>query len=168
MPLLAAASDQPARVAETRVGIYDSRQVAFALFWRPAHQAWLKEQTARAKAAKAAGDQATHDRISRQLREDQTRLHLEVFSTAPVADPEGWLAARLTDVARKAGVARVVSKWDEAALGGVPAAARVDVTDLILQDCGMDAAKRGMLRDIGRSQPLPLAEARRLDAAGQL
>ena len=151
-----------------RVGIYDSRAVAFAYFWSAAQQQTLKERMAAAKAAKAAGDQATYATIAQEMKERQSRNHLQVFSTAPVDDAMAALKARLPQLAAQAGVGDFVSKWDEAALQKFPMDARVDMTDLLVQEFKLPESQQKVLETIKRAPPVPLDEARRLDAAGKM
>jgi hypothetical protein len=158
----------PAPTSAPRVGIYDSRVVAFAYFWSAAQQQTLKERMAAAKAAKAAGDQAAYATIAQELKERQSRNHLQVFSTAPVDDAMAALKARLPQLAAQAGVGDFVSKWDEAALQKFPVDVRVDVTDLLVQEFKLPESQQKVLETIKRAPPVPLDEARRLDAAGKM
>jgi hypothetical protein len=163
-----APTDKPNTPSAARVGIYDSRVVAFAYFWSAAQQQSLKERMAAARAAKAAGDQATYAAIAKEMKELQSRSHLQVFSTAPVDDAMAALQARLPQLAAQAGIGEFVSKWDEAALQKFPMGARVDVTDLLVQEFKLPEPQKKALEGIKRAIPVPLDEARRLDAAGKI
>jgi hypothetical protein len=158
----------PAPMSAPRVGIYDSRVVAFAYFWSAPQQQMAKERMMAAQAAKATGDQATCAAIAKEMKERQSRSHLQVFSTAPVDDAMAALRERLPQFAAQAGVGEFVSKWDEAALQKFPVDARVDVTDLLVQEFKLPGPQKKMLEGIKRAPPLPLDEARRLDAAGEM
>jgi hypothetical protein len=158
----------PAPTSAPRVGIYDSRVIAFAYFWSAPQQQMAKERMAAAKTAKATGDQATYAAIAKEMKERQSRSHLQVFSTAPVDDAMAALKARLPQLAAQAGVGEFVSKWDEAALQRFPVDARVDVTDLLVQEFKLPESKQKVLETIKRAPPVPLDEARRLDAAGKM
>ena len=159
---------QPAPASAPRVGIYDSRVVAFAYFWSAPQQQKSNERMAAGKAAKAAGDQAAYATIAQELKERQSRNHLQVFSTAPVDDAMAALRERLPQLAAQAGVSEFVSKWDETALQKFPVDARVDVTDLLVQEFKLPEQQKKMLEGIKRATPVPLDEARRLDAAGKI
>ena len=159
---------QPTTPPAARVGTYDSRVVAFAYFWSAPQQQMAKERMAAAKTAKATGDQATYAAIAQEMKERQSRSHLQVFSTAPVDDAMAALRERLPQLAAQAGVGEFVSKWDEAALQKYPEDARVDVTDLLVQEFKLPEPQQKMLEGIKRATPLPLDEARRLDVAGKL
>jgi hypothetical protein len=159
---------KPATPPAARVGIYDSRVIAFAYFWSAPQQQSVRERMAAAKAAKATGDQAAYAAIAKEMKERQSRSHLQVFSTAPVDDAMAALRERLPQLAEQAGVGEFVSKWDEAALRKYPVEARVDVTDLLVQEFKLPEQQMKKLEGIKRATPLPLDEARRLDAAGKM
>jgi len=159
---------KPATPPAARVGIYDSRVVAYAYFWSAPQQQTLKKRMAAARAAKAAGDQATYAAIAREMKDLQSRSHLQVFSTAPADDAMAALRERLPQLAAQAGVAEFVSKWDGAALQKFPVDARVDVTDLLVLEFKLPEQPMKMLESIKRAIPVPLDEARRLDAAGKM
>lgn len=156
-----------ARAGE-RVGTYDSRVVAYACFWDPGAQAARQALMAEGRAAKARGDSARFTEIDRQLSREQNEIHLQVFSTAPIPGAMEKLRDRAEVVCREAGVARLVSKWDEAALQAVPAADRVDVTDALIRDLKLTDRQRKIASDLATKEPLPLAKARELAAAGKL
>ncbi|MBX3737005.1 MAG: hypothetical protein KF715_09970 [Candidatus Didemnitutus sp.] len=169
--LLAPALALVARASTTptaKVGVYDSRVVAYAHFFQPAHQEPLQRLIADAKAAKAAGDMARFRELEKQIVADQRAMHLQVFSTAPIAETLAAMPERVAEVEREAGVARLVSKWDEEALRGVAAADRVDVTELLVRDCVLNEKQRQTMQEIAAQPPLPLAKAREMDAAGKL
>ena len=102
------------------------------------------------------------------MKERQSRSHLQVFSTAPVDDAMAALRERLPQLAEQAGVGEFVSQWDEAALRKFPVDARIDVTDLLVQEFKLPEPQKKMLEGIKRATPVPLDEARRLDAAGKI
>lgn len=151
-----------ARAGE-RIGVYDSRLVAYACFMEPEHQAALRARMAEGKAAKERGDTARYEELEKQIVAEQRALHLQVFSTAPVPDALAKLQDRAAAVEREAGVARLVSKWDGDALRGVPEADRVDVTDLLVRDCPLSEAQRKTMREIAAKEPMPLWRAKLLD-----
>jgi hypothetical protein len=154
--------------ASERVGVYDSRVIAYAVFSAPAHQAELRARLAEGKAAQARGDTARYEELKRRLVAEQQALHFQVFSTAPVPAAMARLQERAAAVEREAGVTRFVSKWDEAALRGVAEADRVDVTDLLVRDCALTEAQRKTMRAIAEKPPLPLWQAKLLSAFGRL
>lgn len=154
--------------AGEKVGVYDSRQVAYAHFFKPERQAKLKQLMEAGRAAQAAHDDARFSAISQQLSAEQNQMHLQVFSTAPIPELMAELGPRVAEIQRESGVARLVSKWDEAALKGVDAADRIDVTAQLVRDCPLDEKQRKTMDELGQKPPLPLAQARELAAAGKL
>ncbi|MCX6956109.1 MAG: hypothetical protein NTV51_28570 [Verrucomicrobia bacterium] len=129
----AAESASAVKVTE-RVGVYDSRAVAYAHFWSPEVERTRNAAVAEAKVAKAAGDTAATEAKSRSLADYQKRMHEQVFGSAPATDAMAALAARLPALQRELGVDRVVSKWDVKVLKDVPEAQRVDVTDRLVRE----------------------------------
>ncbi len=156
-----------ARAGE-RVGVYDSRVLAYACFNTPEHLSALRSRIAEGQAAQARGDHARYRAIADEMKAEQTRTHLQVFSTAPAPEALAALGARVEEVCREAGVARLVSRWDEAALRGVPTTDRVDVTEALVRHLPLNAKQRQVARELATKAPLPLEEARRLAAAGKL
>lgn len=156
-----------ARAAE-RVGIYDSRALAYACFNSPEHLAALRARMTEAKAAKARGDEARYHALAEEMQAEQKRSHLQVFSTAPVPEALAELQPQIAAVQRELGVTRLVSKWDEAALRAVPAADRVDVTEALLRDLPLNEKQRTVLRELLAKEPLPLWKAKALALAGKL
>ncbi len=157
----------PASAAE-RTGTYDSRVVAFASFWDEAHQVWLNSLVREARAAKEQGDLPRFQSLAKQLTAHQDELHMQVFSTAPIDHVLTDLGDRLPALMREAGVRRVVSQWDEAALAGVAPADRVDVTDRLVREFNVPEAKLRQLEQMKTVKPLPLERARLMVQQHQL
>lgn len=139
---LAAAAETAAGAAGTttgaavmeKVGVYDSRAVAYAHFWSAEASRERDEAVAAAKAAKAAGDTAGTKAKGRALAAHQKRMHEQVFGSAPAKEAMAALAPRLTTVQRELGVSRLVSKWDAKTLKDVPETQRVEVTDRLVRE----------------------------------
>jgi hypothetical protein len=151
-----------------RIGIYDSRVIAYAHFWSDAYQRRLNELTKAAKAARAAGQTGRFNELEAALKKAQEESHLQVFSTASVDDVLAAMRDRLPAIQKEAGVARLVSKWDETALKEYKDAQQVDVTDLLLREFKLDEKKMKVTRDIRKKKPLPLDKARELARKGEL
>jgi hypothetical protein len=151
-----------------RTGTYDSRVVAFAAFWDDAHQAGLQSRIREAREAKDRGDTSLHQSLAKELSSHQDELHMQVFSTAPIDQVLARLQDRLPALMREAGVSRLVSQWDEPALAGVAAADRVDVTDLLVREFHVPAARQKHLEQLRNVKPLPLERARLMSERGQL
>jgi hypothetical protein len=129
LAMLMSAGVADANAVGGRVGVYDSRVVAYAWFWSDAQQAKLKEQMDAARAAKQAGDQAKLKERSAALSALQDQMHREVFSTAPAKEALAMIKDRIPEVEKAAGVAIMVSKWDKPSLNNYKGMDRVDVTD---------------------------------------
>jgi len=166
--VLAACSPGAAVAAAERVGVYDSRIVAYACFNTPENRAATRARVAEAKAAQARGDTARFRTLEQEIKAEQKRLHLQVFSTAPVPDALAQLGAHVEVVWREAGVTRLESKWDHDALRSVPAADRVDVTDALVRDLPLNDKQRQTMRELATKKPLPLWQAKLLTLFGGL
>ena len=173
IPLIgrAPANEAPVRPAEgaaARVGVYDSRVVAYAYFWSEASQRSRNERIAAAKAAKEKGDTELFEKLSRALKEEQQRAHLQVFSTAPIDEILIDLQAGVQRVKMEAGVSRLVSKWDEEKLRRYAAAEKIDVTAMLVRDIPLGEKQTRGMQEIGTKEPLPIERARVLEKAGKL
>lgn len=151
-----------------RVGTYDSRVVAYACFNTPEHRAALQERMQEGRAARDRGDTVRYDAIEREMIAEQKRLHLQVFSNAPIPETMAQLRTRAEAVQREAGVTRLVSKWDQAALKNVPAADRIDVTALLVRDLPLNDKQRDMMRQIAAKEPLPQWRIKLLNFLGKV
>lgn len=151
-----------------RIGVYDSRAVAYAHFWSGPERQSRDAMIADGKAAKAAGDTVKFRGLSDQIAAAQKRSHLQVFSTAPADEAMVALKDKLPGIQSELGVARLVSKWDEAALSGVAESRRVEATDRLVREFGLDQKQQKTLAELRKAKPLPLAEAKRRAEAGKL
>jgi hypothetical protein len=151
-----------------RIGIYDSRAVAYAHFWSDAHQRELNDLSKAAQAARAGGHEERFKELDAALKKGQERIHLQVFSTAPVDDVLAGMKDRLAAVEQEAGVATLVSKWDGPELKKHKGARQVDVTDLLLREFKLDEKKMKVVQDVRKQKPLPLDRAQKLVREGKL
>ena len=168
-------SDGPARsnAAETnapagRVGVYDSRVIAYADFWTEAHQMKINDLVQSARKAKAAGDKEKSKAVEAALKTERERNHLQVFSTAPVDDILGRMPEQVATIQKEMNVLRLVSKWDEKALQKVPRRQQIDVTDRLLQEFKLTEKQQKVVVDVRRKKPLPLEKAEELMREGKL
>jgi hypothetical protein len=153
--LRAGATDENNASAQ-RIGVYDSRVVAYAQFWTAEHQKQLKEKAEVGKAAKAAGDKAQFNKLSKEMADEQDRLHRQVFSTAPAEEAMAALQPRLPEIQKQASVTALVSKWDKQALADHKSAQRVDVTDLLVREFKLDPKQMKTIEEIKKQKPVPL------------
>jgi len=166
--LLAACSFCLAAPAAERVGVYDSRIVAYACFNTQENLAATRARVAEGKSAQERGETARFRALEQQIKHDQKRLHLQVFSTAPAPEALALLAAQVEVVRRETGVTRLVSKWDEDALRDLPAAERIDVTDALVRELPLNEKQRATMRALATKKPLPLWQAKLLTLVGGL
>jgi hypothetical protein len=166
--LAALAAVRPALAADARVGIYDSRIIAFAHFWSEPVRQERDALIAGARAAKAAGDDARYKELTARIKAEQDRSHLQVFSTAPATEAMAALQDRTPALQRELGVERFVSKWDEAALRDIPAANRVDATDRLAREFKPDEKRSKTIEQMKSVKPMPIDEAARKMKAGKL
>jgi len=159
---------QETNAAPQRIGVYDSRAVAYAWFWSDAFQRRLQEQMRTARAAKAAGQTNRWQELGTALRQRQEEMHREVFSTAPAAGALADLGGRIPGIEKQAGVTALVSKWDAAALQKYPGAEPVDVTDRLVREFKPAEKQQQVIREILKQKPLPLEECNELIRKGEI
>ena len=159
-----------AKTVAPRVGVYDSRIVAFAHFWSDGTSKPRNELIAQARAAKAAGDTARFKELSQALNADQNRSHLQVFSTAPADEAMAALKDKVPTMQKELDVTRLVSKWDESALKDIPEANRVDATDRLVRELlpAPTDKQQKTIAAMKPTQPLPLEQARKMLQEGKL
>lgn len=165
------ATDTPGKSAATgdeRIGIYDSRAIAYAEFWTEAHQRKISEMVKAAKAAKNAGETERLRKLETELKAEQERNHLQVFSTAPVEAIMAGMKDRVEAIQKEAGVSQLVSKWDDKTLKDHARAEQVDVTDLLLRGFTLNEKQQKVVADLRAKKPLALKEAEKLMREGKL
>lgn len=151
-----------------RIGVYDSRAIAYANFCSEENREKLKKTMDEAKAAKTAGDTNGFAKLKASLVELQAQSHRQVFSTAPVDEILKSMEPRLVEIEKQAGVSRLVSKWDASALGELKSAEQVEVTGLILDEFKLTEKEKQMAKSIESTKPISLEECDRLEKAGKL
>ena len=153
----------------SRIGVYDSRAVAYAWFWSAKHQTQLNELMQPARAAKTAGDTNRFKEFAAKLRQQQDEMHREVFSTAPATGALTEINERLPEIQKAAGVSALVSKWDDPALKKYPDAEKVDVTDRLVREFIQPAGQQQkVLAEMQKQKPLPLEECNELIRKGEI
>lgn len=169
MAAFSRAADAPA-AATPRVGLYDSRAIAFAQFWSDAGRQHRHALIAQARAARAGGDAAEFQRLNAEISASQKRAHLAVFSTAPAEEALAALQPALPRLLQELQVSRLVSKWDDAALQRIPAPDRVDVTDALVRELLPHASERQLttLAAMKTTPPVPLDRAKAMVEKGEM
>jgi hypothetical protein len=143
----------PTNAPSVRIGVYDSRAVAYAWFWSKEHQTDLERQRQAIKAAHDAKDTSLARKLDKALVEQQQSIHQQVFSGAPPTEALAVIQIRLPELLRQAGVSVLVSQWDAPALGAYKSAVQVDVTELLTREFNPDEKRLEVIRQI-RSKPL--------------
>src|SRR6478672_9745213 len=87
-----------------RIGVYDSRAVAYAWFWSKGHQTQLDQQRSAVKAAQSAGDTNSLTKLGKALGEEQHAIHQQVFGTAAAANAMDAIQKRLPGLQKQTGV----------------------------------------------------------------
>ena len=150
-----------------RVGVYDSRAVAFAYFSSSSYQTNLKNQIGTAQAARKSGDTSQFNALKTDLREKQDDMHRQVFSVAPPTNALAAIKDRLPAIEKNAGVVALVSKWDETTLQKYIDAEQVDVTDTLVHEFIVPTEKQvKTIESFKASKPLPLDECNELIRKG--
>ena len=151
-----------------RIGIYDSRAVAYAHFWSESFQSKLNEQMTAARTAKQAGDTARFKELDTALRQMQDQLHRQVFSTAPADEALAALKGQIPEIEKQAGVTVLVSKWGEAALKKHPHAEPVDVTGQLVREFKPTEKQLKVIADLQKQKPLSLEKCDELIRKGEI
>jgi len=152
--------------AKVRVGVYDSRAIAVAFGDSETWQASTGKQLAmRAEynAAKAAGNQKRVAELEAQGKAQQTLVHKQGFSTAPVDDILKNIQDKLPEIAKAAGVSAIVSKWDKDALAKYQSAELVDITMPLVNAFHPTERQLKFAIDIQKQAPISLEEAEKMD-----
>jgi hypothetical protein len=117
----------------------------------------VQRLTSALREARAAGDTATIRELEYQGPALQNLMHYQVFSTASIPNVIEALAPVLPQVAERAGVAIIVSKWDVSYRRDD--VEYVDVTDELVQPFNPNAQVKKWLADGKTKPPLPLLDA---------
>jgi hypothetical protein len=144
--------------AAAKIGVYDSRALAYAHFCSPEYQQQLSNEVRTARLAKRNGDQAQFEKLSHALAEKQRVIHREGFSTAPATEALAFLQSRLPDIQKQAGVSALVSKWDTNTLKQYSSATQMDVTDLLVQQFQLTDKQLKTVTALQKHPPVSLEE----------
>lgn len=140
--------------AVERIGVYDSRAVAYAHFNTPKHRKQIDADIAAAKAAQAAGNHAEFARLKKVVVDGQKRSHRQVFSTDPITNVLAQIQDRLPAIQKEAGVTALVSKWDRSTLRKYRSAEQIDVTDRLAAEFHPGAKELKVIEEIKRAKPV--------------
>ena len=141
-----------------RIGIYDSRAIAVAFVGSEPFNEYMADLKAKHDVAEAAGDAQRIAELEGEAAALQAQLHRQGFSTAPVDDILEHIKDQLPGIAEKAGVDRLVSKWDADALSRWERGEQVDVTMLLAAALKPNAKQLKSAQEIQKHPPVPLEE----------
>ena len=107
-----------------------------------------------------AGDAEKVKQLELQGRQQQDRLHQQVFSTGSVADILEKIKDQLPAIAKEAGVDLIVSKWDT--VYQAPGAQTVDVTQAMIRPFHPSPKTLRGIQELEKVKPMPLEEAKKI------
>jgi hypothetical protein len=139
-----------------RIGVYDSRAIAIAYGNSTAFRESMKPVQAEYEKAKAAKDDKRMKEIDARMKLGQRRLHEQGFSTGSVAGIMAKVKDSLPEVAKKAGVQVIVSKWELNHQS--PDVEVVEVTDELVALFHPSEKVLGWVKDLKSHPPLPIEE----------
>lgn len=152
-------AQRPAATAgqgKTRIGVFDSRMVAIAYYNSEPQRAAIQQMQADLRDAKAAGDESKIQELQLQGPAMQNLMHYQVFSTASIPNVMEQLAPALPQVAERAGVALIVSKWEISYQRGD--VERVDVTDELVRQFAPSEKVQKWIAEGATKPPVPLLQ----------
>jgi hypothetical protein len=170
LPGMTAAAEPSAQdVGQTmkplRVGTFDSRAVALAYYRKflrsPEFVADLKRLTAERDRAKAAGDHEKAKRLEAEGRAGQEQIHRQIFGSTPVDEIVAKIKDQLPEIARRAGVDLILSKWNITYRS--PSAEFIDVTEPMAKLFQPDQETWKIIREALKHEPLSREELRKHD-----
>jgi hypothetical protein len=161
-------ADKPEETADkpvTKIGVYDSRCVAYAHFWTDEYQRKHNEHADNLKAAKKSGDAKELEKWNKIVWDERRGAHRQVFSTAPVDEILDEIKDRLPEIKNKTGVSLFISKWDESKLKQFKSAEKMDVTDLLVQEFKLPQTEKHkkVLDEMKKVKPVPLDQVDKIE-----
>jgi len=139
-----------------RVGTFDSRAIAIAYYSSEAHDDYVENLIAERKKAKEAGDEERAKELEKEGGTSQELAHKQGFSTYPVDDILEKIKDKIPEIAKKAGVDVIVSKWNLTfQRKGIKF---IDVTEALVKCFNPDFDMLEMLKEIEKQPPVSLKE----------
>lgn len=146
----------------TRIGVYDSRAIAVAFVGSEVYKATVGKKMAdmmtEYKKAESEGDKKRVKELKELGESQQTLLHKQGFSTAPVDDILEFITNKLPGIKKQANVEMLVSKWDTQTLAQQTSAEQVDVTMLLVEAFRPNEKQKKFAIDIQKHDPMSLKE----------
>lgn len=144
-----------------RVGVYDSRAIPVAYTHSKHNDHFMQKKSEEKKEAEAKGDNQKAQGLENQMQQYALKRHKQVFSTTPVNDLLDLVKDRIPEVAKKAGVDLIVSKWQVDYL-----ASDAETVDVTLEMVKLFEPEESVLQGIPelmKKEPLAEKEVERLE-----
>jgi Skp family chaperone for outer membrane proteins len=139
-----------------RIGVYDSRAIAVAYGNSAEFRKSVDAVKADYQKAKEAKDDKRVKEIETQMKAKQRRLHEQGFSTGSVATIMASIKDSLPEVAKKAGVDVIVSKWE--VNYQAPGIKVVDVTDDLVALFHVSEKGLEWIKGVKTHAPVPIEQ----------
>jgi hypothetical protein len=141
---------------KTRIGVFDSRAIAIAHANSSEGAAVVAELRADMEKAKAAKNDTQIREINEKGKSYQVLGHLRAFSVGSVAEILERHKSEIDQIAKKAGVAAIVSKFEMPYVGdGIET---VDVTQEMAGMFKMSEQAKKWVADIPNHAPMPMLD----------
>lgn len=131
--------------SDPRIGVYDSRSVAVAFAGSERHEQQIRPLSAEA------------------LKAAQELRHLQAFGTEPVEDILELYPEDIEALKRERQLDALVSQWDKKGLAMYNGAARVDVTEALVEIPGPNDRQRQSALDVRKHPPVSHWKLKYLD-----
>jgi hypothetical protein len=128
--------------AQTRVGVFDRQSIVVAYYRSPQWAGILNAKIAERDAARKAGDTKKADELSKWGQAHQNLSHRQLAGVAPIDNIMEALQPAFAEIAKSAGVEKIVAEPPGA---GVET---VDVTDRIVDWLKADERTRQIIRNL--------------------
>ncbi len=149
-----------AATATVRIGTYDSRAIGLAYGRSASVRQELDALHTQHKEALAAGDAARVKELEKKGISRQIRMHLQVFSNAPVGDAIDTIRDQLPVVAQRMNVVAITAALDHRD----PTVEAVDVTDELVRLFDPTAETLRLIADGRTKKPMPIEEIAQMPA----
>ncbi len=147
-----------------RVGVYDSRAITIAYCHSRYSDNVIAARSKEKEQAEDAQDSEAVQRIEQSMKHLQLKRHLQGFGTAPVHDLLKCIEKQIPEIARRAGVDVIVSKWEFDYLAGD--AETTDVTMSLVEALEPTEKAIGWIRQIMDMKPMTEADILRHELDG--
>jgi len=116
----------------------------------------MKDMRAEYEKEKAAGDEKRVKELEAEGPAQQELMHKQGFGTWPVDDILERIKGKIPEIASRADVEVIVSKWNIVYQG--PGVEFVDVTERMVEPFDPDEGTLKIVREIQAQDPVPLEE----------